>query len=182
MRSARDIAKGPAPETDTGDGAARATTRACAFILAALVAAHLVFLFHVAGDSPVWPTAMFDLQDRLGMPVAVSHGQVGLVFAILGVLLAVLLWRWASRLAALIFAVVFGWEVYFQALRLWPPILMDQAIPQEAMLSAGLALLGLITSLTALFAGFAFRIGRRRAEKSQSERAEAMALRIRARR
>ena len=51
MRSAREIAKGPAPDTDTGDGAARATTRFCAFILAALVAVHLVYLFELGGES-----------------------------------------------------------------------------------------------------------------------------------
>lgn len=182
MRSAREIAKGPAPETETGDGAARTTTRVAAFILAVLVAVHLVFLFEMGGESPVWPTAMFDLQDRLEMPVVDSHLPVGLAFALLGVLLAIAIWGWASLLAALIFAAAAGWEVYSQALKLWPPVLQGHPIPQMAMLSGGLALLALIVSLVAIFSGIAFRVGRRRAKASQADRAEAMALRLRARR
>ena len=57
MRSAREISKGPAPDTEAGEGAARKASRVCAFILAALVAAHLVFLFRVGGESPVWSRA-----------------------------------------------------------------------------------------------------------------------------
>ncbi len=182
MRSAREIAKGPAPETVTGSTGARKTTRVCAFVLALLVAVHLVFLFQVTGESPVWPSLMLDLQDRLQMPVADSHGPVGLAFALLGTLFAIAIWRWASLVAALAFAAAAGWEVYSHVLRLWPPVLLGEAIPPMAMLSAGLALLGLLVGAMALFAGIAHRVGRRRARADKGQRAEAMALRIRARR
>ncbi len=180
MRSAREIAKGPAPETETGGTGARSTTRVCAFLLAVLVATHLVFLFEVTGESPVWPAGMLDLQDRLEMPVAVSHGPVGLAFGLLGMLLAIAIWQWASLIGALGFGAAAGWEVYSHAIRLWPPVLLGEAVPPMAMLAAGLALLGLLLSLVALFAGIAHRIGRRKAKAAQSHRAEAMALRIRA--
>ncbi len=182
MRSAREIAKGPAPDTDTGDGAARATTRFCAFILAALVAVHLVYLFELGGESLIWSSSMLDLQDRLAMPVADSHGPVGLVIALIGVLLAIAIWKWASLLGALLYAGATGWEATLQGLKLWTPVLMGEPIPMISMISAGLAVLGLLVSLTALFAGVAYRVGRRRSGKQQTDRAEAMALRIRARR
>ena len=182
MRSAREIAKGPAPETDTGGTGARKTTRVCAFLLAALVGAHLVFLFELTGESLVWPNAMLDLQDRLQMPVSDSHGPVGLAFAILGTLFAIAIWRWASLVGALVFAAALGWEVYSHAIRLWPPILLGESIPPMAMLSAGLAGLGLLVSLVALFAGFAHLVGKRKNKAAQSQKAEAMALRIRAQR
>lgn len=182
MRSARDIAKGPAPAAETGDGAARTVTRLTAFILAALIAAHLVFLFQMGAESPVWSATMLDLQERLGAPVVVSHEPLGLAFALLGALLAICIWQWASRLAALIFSVAAGWETFLTVKILWPSVLLGQSIPPMTMLSAGLVLLGLIASLIALFAGFAHHVGRRRNAGSSSQRAEAMALRLRARR
>lgn len=182
MRSAREIAKGPPPDTDTGDGAARTTTRVCAFILAALVAVHLVYLFELGGESLIWSSSMLDLQDRLVMPVADSHGPVGLAFGLIGVLLAIAIWKWASLLGALLYAAATGWEATLQGLKLWTPVLMAEPIPIMTAVSAGLALLGLIVSLVALFAGVAYRVGRRRSGKQQTDRAEAMALRIRARR
>lgn len=182
MRSAREIAKGPAPATETGDGAARTATRLAAFILAALIAVHLVFLFEMSGESPVWSATMLDLQDRLGAPIAVGHEPLGLAFAFLGTLLAIALWRWASRLAALLYSVATGWETFLGVKVLWPSVLLGQAIPPMTMLSAGLVLLGLITSLVALFAAIAHHIDRRRNTVSSTQRAEAMALRLRARR
>lgn len=182
MRSAREIAKGPAPETETGGTGARKTTRFCAFLLAALVAVHLVSLFEVTGESLVWANGMLDLQDRLQMPVSESHGPVGLAFAILGTLFAIAIWRWGSLIGALVFAGAFGWEVYANAIRLWPPVLLGESIPVMAMVSAGLALLGLLVSLVALFAGFAHLLGKRKSKAAQSHKAEAMALRIRAQR
>ena len=182
MRSAREIAKGPAPETETGGSGARSTTRVCAFILAALVATHLVFLFQVTGESPVWSATMLELQDRLEMPVADSHGPVGLVFALIGMLLAIAIWQWASLVGALIFAAAAGWEVYDHAVRLWPPVLLGEAVPPMSIFAAGLGVLGLLVSLVALFAGIAHRIARRKAKGARTQKAEAMALRIRARR
>ena len=182
MRSAREIAKGPAPATETGDGAARTITRLAAFILAALIAVHLVFLFRMDGESPVWSATMLDLQERLGAPIVVSHEPLGLAFALLGALLAIAIWRWASRLSALIFAAAAGWETFLTVKILWPTVLLGQAMPPMTMLSAGLVLFGLLTSLIALFAGIAHHIGRRRNAGSSSQRAEAMALRLRARR
>ena len=182
MRSAREISKGPAPAAESADGAARTATRLAAFILAALIALHLVVLFEMGGESPVWSAAMLDLQDRLAAPIAVSHEPLGLAFALLGALLAIALWRWASRLAALIYVAATGWETYLTVKILWPSVLSGVAIPQMTMLSAGLVLLGLLTSLVALFAAIAPHVGRRRNAGSSSQRAEAMALRLRARR
>lgn len=182
MRSAREIAKGPAPAIESGDGAARTATRLGAFILAALIAVHLVFLFEMGGESPVWSGTMLDLQERLTAPVAVSHEPLGLAFALIGVLLVIALWRWASRLAALIYVAATGWETFLNVKMLWPSVLLGESIPQMTMLSAGLVLLGLLTSLIALFAAIAHHVGRRRNAGSSSQRAEAMALRLRARR
>ncbi len=182
MRSAREIAKGPAPATETSDGAARTATRLTAFILASLIAVHLVFLFEMGGESPVWSSAMLDLQERLEAPIAVSHEPLGLAFAVLGTLLAIAIWRWASRLAALIFAAAAGWEAFLNGQTLLPSVLVGESIPQMTLLSSGLVLLGLLASLVALFAAIAHHVGRRRDAGSSSQRAEAMALRLRARR
>ena len=182
MRSAREIAKGPPPETEPAGSGARNTTRFCAFFLAVLVATHLVFMFVLSSASPIWPSVMQEIVVRLEMPVPDSQGPVGLIIALIATLLVMAIWSWASMLAALILTGAAGWELYSQAMKLWLPVVQGQPISPTEVLPVALAVFGLMFGLAALFAGIAYRTGRRKAKAEQSQRAEAMALRIRAQR
>ena len=162
----------------------RRLVRLAAFLTAVLIAVHLVFVFELAGDSPLWPNLMLDVQDALGMPVAVANGMVGLVFALVGLLLAIALWTVCSRLAAVLLIAAAGWEAAAQGRALWRLVETGGTVPPFARLSAAIVVLALLLGLVALFAGFAYAAARRqaRAGASTGRRAEEMALKIRARR
>ncbi|NNG04192.1 MAG: hypothetical protein HKM95_08830 [Inquilinus sp.] len=173
------------PVTDPPPGAGpRRAARLAAFLTALLIAAHLVFLFELGGDSPLWPTLMLDLQDALDMPVAVANGMVGLAFALVGLLLVIAIWLACSRLAALLLIAAAGWEAFAQGRALWRLIDTGGIVPPFARLSAAFVVLALLLGLVALFAGFAYGRARRGAREGTSTglRAEKMALKIRARR
>ena len=92
-----------------------AIVRGAAFALVALVAVHLLGLFVLANESPVWFNGMFLIQRTLDLPVgAVGRAVVGIAFTIGALAVAWLWWAKASRSAALAVTAVAAWEVVFR--------------------------------------------------------------------
>ena len=91
-------------------GAALTTARLGALALGVLVVLHLAFRHVFGEDSPVWKhwTAVID------QTIEVSAGIVGLAIAAVAIVVAVAVWRGASRIAAGLFALAALAELYWR--------------------------------------------------------------------
>lgn len=128
--------------------------RLTAMALLLLVLLDLLCRFVVTGESPLW----FHGEQRLAAWSGLAGGEGRAVFAagfaLLGLVLAALLWFRFGRLAAVLLALLAGWEVYGRARQLQQALQEDWSLGAPLLAGLAGALLLALLAILALIGTF----------------------------
>ena len=128
--------------------------------LGALVLLDLLFRLAITRESPLWFHAEQLVARLAGLSVAEGRAVYALGFALLGGLLALLLWFRFGRAAALLLLLLAGWEVFGRARQL--QLLLAEGWPLGLPMISGIAAALLLLSVAAMATAGTFGQARRK--------------------
>jgi len=125
--------------------------------LIALLSIHVLWLYVIANESPVWFNSIFFVRYQLAhlLEPTPTFRMVGALFILYGSLLAWLLWSKASRLAAILWLPFTLWDVWFRfTIQLKIALAGDYALGYLIILGCAATVFALFANLLALWGTF----------------------------